>query len=122
MTISGVEEEVHELEQSIFADKDIIELMKQATGFNCDKLTDQDALYILNGIKKFNYIDQTTPTKGVRFLDQNCFKCVFCRLTGAESTFAKKSELRQHNRNHFGVQFKCAHCDFEAADRAGVLR
>ena len=121
MTISGVEEEVNELEQSIFADKDIIELMKQATGFNCDKLTDQDALFILNRINKFNYIDPT-PTKGVRFLDQNCFKCVFCQLTGAESTFAKKSELRQHNRDHFGLQFKCAHCEFEASDRASVLR
>ena len=122
MSITEVEEEANSLNQSVFAVHDVIELMKQATGFNCDKITESEALFILNSITTFHYLDPQPKPKGVRFSDQNAFNCIFCTLTGCSSTFEKKSELRQHNRDHFGIMFICAHCDHAERERAGVLK
>ena len=49
----------------------------------------------------------------VKFIeDKGEFKCQFCKLTGGEKMFKKKSDLRQHYRDHLNVKFKCIHCEY----------
>lgn len=110
----NVEDELTEFENSfdIFGSDAVLEVLEKAIGFGCHNLEADEALFILNSVQNFTHFDHS-PRRKVKFLEYTGeFKCQFCNLTGGEKMFKKKSDLRQHYRDHLNVKFKCIHCDY----------